>query len=347
MNLASSKSHSTPSRGVGTENEGGSNGNANMESAHDARTPVPGPRDKGYSSGDGMMSIDAGAVPGPEEGGWDRDSRMEDRDSCPELRTTVPGLQGKGYSNGDGMMSADRSGPEPEDEGGLDRDVQMEDRESLPEAMTPTLRPRPPITPSHEVAPEDEGGSGGDANMEDGESHPESRAPALGPEDRAYSGGAGMMSADTRIAQEPEDEGHSCRDGPEDQGHPGADAIMIDTESNVPRVPGVTSTHCNRDDSAGNEAQIPAETRFSNRLREAATSAAASKPPVAPEGELDEDNRKRPTDSGRGKKKKGVTRQKRPSMPLGLGEVIDVDALVRLCSDVNLIDPNFSFRKTE
>jgi hypothetical protein len=167
-----------------------------------------------------------------------------------------------------------------------------------------------------------EGGSDRDVTMEDGESCPDPKTTALGLEDN-----------DARTAPEPEDAGHSRRDGPEDQGDPGADVTMANAESSVARATEVMPMELNRDDLVGNEPQNPAgpiETRFSHRLREAVTSAPASEPPAAPEGELDEDNRKTRAGSRRGKKKEPATRQKRaPSMPLGLWEIIDVDALVR------------------
>ena len=268
----------------------------------------------------------------------------------PEPKTTAPELEDQGSSGGDAMMSTDKSASGPEDEGDSDGDMQMEDGESRPEASAPAMGPRPPIHPSHEVGPEYEGGSNGDVSMEDGERHPETRTPALGPEDKGDSGGNGR-SDDGGTAPEPEDEGHSCHDGPEDQGDPDPDVTMANGESGVARPLGVMSMALNKDDSAGNDSQNPAgpiETRFSQRLRGAAIGAPASDPPTILEGELDEDDRKTPAGSRRGNKKEPAPTQKpTPSMPLGLWEIIDVDALVRWCSAVNLIGPDFSFRKTE
>ena len=192
-----------------------------------------------------------------------------------------------------------------------------------------------------------EGGSDRDATMEDVESHPKPKTTAPGLEDN-----------DARITPEPEDAGYPSHDGSEDQGDPGADVTMANVESSVAGVPGAMPTELNRDDSAGNEPQWvkinpggptePMETRLRHRLREAVTSAPVSEPPATPEGELDEDNRKTPARSRREKKKELATRQEcAPSMSLGLWEIIDVDALVRWYSAMNLIGPDFSFRKTE
>jgi len=244
----------------------------------------------------------------------------------------------------------------------------------------PAQQVGPPIpqTPSHNVGPENEGGSRGDVNMEDGESGHDTRTPVPGPGDKGDStmmstnvgttsapqeGGSDrdMIMEDGESCPEPkttalgledkEDAGHSRRDGPEDQGDPGADVTMANAECSVARATEAMPMELNRDDLVGNEPQNPAgpiETRFSHRLREAVTSAPASEPPASPEGELDGDNRKTPAGSRRGKKKEPATRQKRaPSMPLGLWEIIDVDALVRWCHAMNLIGPDFSFRKTE
>jgi hypothetical protein len=221
----------------------------------------------------------------------------------------------------------------------------MEDGESGHDTRTPV--PRPGDKGDSTMMSGDAGtmsgpqerGSDRDVEMEDGESCPEPKTTAPGFEGREISGGDGMINADadarTRTAQEPEDEGHSCRDGPEDQGDLGADVPMADAESSVACAPAV-----------GNGPQNPTgpiETRFSHRLREAVTSPPASEPPAVPE-----DNRKTPAGSRRGKKKQATTRQKRvPSMPLGLWEIIDVDALVSWCSSMHLISPDFSFRKTE
>jgi len=256
--------------------------------------------------------------------------------------------------------------------------------ESVGISSLPAQQVGPPIpeTPSHGVGPENEGGSRGDVNMEDGESGHDTRTPVPGPGDNGdltmmsadagttselQEGGSdrdvtmedgescpdpkttalGLEDNDARTAPEPEDAGHSRRDGPEDQGDPGADVTMANAESSVARATEVMPMELNRDDLVGNEPQNPAgpiETRFSHRLREAVTSAPVSEPPAAPEGELDEDNRKTRAGSRRGKKKEPATRQKRaPSMPLGLWEIIDVDALVRWCSAMNLIGPDFSF----
>ena len=297
----------TPPHGVGSENEGGSRGDVNVEdgeSSSDTRTPVLGDST--------MINADARTMSGPQEGGPGRDVRMEDGESWPEPKTTAPELEDKGGSGGDATMSADKSASGSEDEGDSDGDGQMEDGENRPETSAPAMGPRPPIHPSHEVGPEYEGDSTGDVSMEDGERH---------------SGGNGR-SADARTTPEPEDEGHSCHDGPEDQGDPDADVTMANGESGVARA--------------------PIETRFSHRLRGAAIGAPASDPPTVPEGELDEDDRKTPAGSRKGKKKEPAPRQKStPSMPLGLWEIIDVDALVRWCSAVNMIAPDFSFRKTE
>jgi len=319
----------TPPHGVGSENEGGSRGDVNVEdreSSSDTRAPVLGDST--------MINADARTMSGPQEGHPGRDVRMEDGESWPEPKTTAPELEDKGGSGGDAMMSTDKSASAPEDKGDSDGDEQMEDGEGRPEASAPAMGPRPPIHPSHEVRPEYEGGSTGDVSMEDGERHPEMRTPVLGPEDKGDSGGNGR-SVDARTAPEPEDEGHSCHDGPEDQGDP--DVTMANGESG--------------DDSASNDPQNPAgpiETRSSHRLREAAIGAPAGDPPTVPEGELDEDDRKTPAGSRRGNKKEPAPRQKpTPSIPLGLWEIIDVDSLVRCCNAVNLIGLDVSFRKTE
>ena len=157
-------------------------------------------------------------------------------------------------------------------------------------------------------------------------------------------------------APEPEDTEHSSHHGAENQGDPGADVTMgnaeSSAESSAARALGVLPTELDGDDLAGHEPQNPAEpigTRFSHRLREAVTSAPACESPAspeAPEGRLNEDNRKTPARSG--KTKEPATKQKRdPSMPLGLWEIIDVDALVRWRRTTNLIGPDFSSRKTE
>jgi hypothetical protein len=252
----------------------------------------------------------SGQEPNPGSGSH-RDVNMEDEESGHDTRTPVPGPGDKEDST---MTSADAGATSGPQEGDSDRDVTMEDIESCPE--------------------------------------PETTAP-------------GLEDNDARTTPEPEDAGHPSHDGSEDlQGDPGADVTMADVESSVARVPGVMPTELNRDDSAGNEPQIPrwveivpggptepietSLSRFSYRLREAVASAPASEPPAAPEGELDEDIRKTPARSWKGKKKEPATRQKRaPSMPLGLWEVIDVDALVRWYSVMKLIGPDFSFRKTE
>ena len=277
---------------------------------------------------------------GPEsEGGSQDDVNMEDRESVHDTRTPVPEPGDNGDSGGD--LDATMSGGQ---EGGSERDVRMGDGES-PEVSTPTPLPRPPVIPSPEVGPEDEGGSRGDVSMEDGGTHPESRTTPSGPEGRGDLGEDGMTGADARTRLDAEDEEHSGRDGPERQGDPDADVTMADAESSVPdpRESGVKLTELNRDDSAGNEIQKPAEpmeNRSSRRLREATTRA-----PAAPEGEIDEDNKT--TGSARGKKKEPTTGQKRaPSMPLGVWEIIDVDALVRRYGVMNLICPNLSLRKT-
>ena len=241
----------------------------------------------------------------------------------------------------------------PENEGGSRGDVNMEDGESGHDTRTPVLGPGDKgdstiiSADAGTMSGLQEGGSDRDVTMEDVENCPKPKTTAPGLEDN-----------DARIAPEPEDAGHSSHDGPEDQGDPGADVTMADVESSVARAPGVMPTELNRDDSADNEPQNPrwvdiiprrpTEPRFSRRLREAVTSAPASKPPATPEGELDEGNRRAPAHSRKGKKKEPATRQKRAlSMPLGLWEIIDVDALVRWCSAMNLIGPDFSFRKIE
>ena len=206
----------TPSHSLGSENEGVSPEDVNMEDGESL-----GPGNKGNSSGEAMRSADAetvvGIAQGPEEGGSDGDVRMEDG----ERRKTVPELEDKGDSSGDATASAGRSASGPEDEGGSRRDMSM----------------------------------GG------GESHLESRTPALRPEENGDSGGDDMS------APEPEDEEYSCCDGPKDQGEPGADVTMADAESSVARAPGAMTTRLNRNDSAGDKLQNPAEpieTRFSH-----------------------------------------------------------------------------------
>jgi hypothetical protein len=239
--------------------------------------------------------------------------------------------------------SSHSAGPENE-EGSLE-DVDMEDGESGHDARAPvpgagdkrdstmisadagtTLEPR-------------EGDSGRDVTMEDIESSPGPKTTAPGLEDNQ-----------ARTTPEPEETGHHEAEA-ETQGDPGADVTMDNAESSVARALGAMPTELNRDGLAGNEPQNSAEpigTRSSRRLREAVTSASACKPPAAPERGLDEDNKKTPARSRRGKNKELATRHKRdPSMPLGLWEIIDVDALVRWCSTMNLIAPDFSFRKTE
>jgi len=241
----------------------------------------------------------------------------------------------------------------PENEGGSRGDVDMEDGESGHDTRMPVPGPGDKgdstmiSADAGTTSGPQEGGSDRDATMEDVESRPEPKTTAPGLEDN-----------DARITPEPEDAGYPSHDGSEDQGDPGADVTMADVESSVARVPGAMPTELNRDDSAGNEPQWvkinpggptePMETRLRHRLREAVTSAPVSEPPAAPEGELDEDNRKTPARSRREKKKELATRQERaPSMSLGLWEIIDVDALVRWYSAMNLIGPDFSFRKTE
>jgi hypothetical protein len=241
----------------------------------------------------------------------------------------------------------------PENEGGSRGDVDMEDGESGHDTRIPVPGPRDKgdstmiSADAGTTSGPQEGGSDRDATMEDVESRPEPKTTAPGLEDN-----------DARITPEPEDAGYPSHDGSEDQGDPGADVTMADVESSVARVPGAMPTELNRDDSAGNEPQWvkinpggptePMETRLRHRLREAVTSAPVSEPPTAPEGELDEDNRKTPARSRREKKKELAARQERaPSMSLDLWEIIDVDALVRWYSAMNLIGPDFSFRKTE
>ena len=237
----------------------------------------------------------------------------------------------------------------PENEGGSRGDVNMEGGESGHDTRT-LIVPGPGDKGDSTMISADagptsgpqEGSSDKDVTMEDVESCPEPKTTAPGLEDN-----------DTRTTPEPEGARHPSYDGPEDQGDPGADVTMDDVESSVARAPSVMPTELNRDDSAGNEPRWveiipggptePIKTRSSHRLREAVTSA-----PPAPEGELDEDNKKTPARSRMGGKKEPATRQKRAaSIPLGLWEIIDVDALVRWCGAMNLIDPDFSSRKTE
>jgi hypothetical protein len=241
----------------------------------------------------------------------------------------------------------------PENEGGSRGDVDMEDGESGHDTRTPvpgpgdkgdsTMRSANAGTTSEPQ----KGGSDRDVTMDDVESCPEPKTTA-----------PGLEGNDARTAPEPEDVGHPGHGGPKDQGDPGVDVTMANVESSVARTPGVMPTELNRDDSAGNEPRwfeiIPGrppkaiETRSSHRLREAVTSAPASEPPAAPERELNEDKRKTPARSQKNKKKEPATKQKRaPSTPPGMWEIIDVDALVRWCSTMNLIGPDFSFRKTE
>lgn len=262
-------------------------------------------------------------------------------------------------SHPSGDLGIEGSGPTPshgvgpENEGGSRGDVDMEDGESGHDTRIPVPGPGDKgdstmiSADAGTTSGPQEGGSDRDATMEDVESRPEPKTTAPGLEDN-----------DARITPEPEDAGYPSHDGSEDQGDPGADVTMANVESSVARVPGAMPTELNRDDSAGNEPQWvkinpggptePMETRLRHRLREAVTSAPVSEPPAAPEGELNEDNRKTPARSRREKKKELATRQERaPSMSLGLWEIIDVDALVRWYSAMNLIGPDFSFRKTE
>ena len=286
----------TSSHGPGTENEGVSPEDVNMEDGESL-----GPGNKGNLSGDAMRSADAetavGIALGPDEGGPDGNMGMEDG----EGRKTVPGLEDKGDSSGDATTSADRSVSGFEDEGGSRRDV----------------------------------------SMGDGESHLESRTPALRPEENGDSGGDDM-SADAGISLEPEDEEYSCRD---------TDVTMADAENSVARAPGAMTIELNRNHSAGDELQNPAEpvgTRFSHRLRQTVTNAPVSELLAAPEGGFDEDHRNTPARPRKVKKKESATRQKRdPSMRLGLWEIIDVDALVSCSNAMNLIGADSPFRKTE
>jgi hypothetical protein len=349
--------------------EGGSCGDVTMEdeerrttapsAGHDARTPPPGLQDIGVSGGDATMRAHAASAPGPEEGGLDRDVGMEDeRRKATALETA--------NSGGDATTSADRPAPGPE-EGGSCRDVTMEDEErrtTVPSAEeTGNLGGDAMRGAERSVSGPEEGGSRGDVSMEDGESHAESRTSAVGPENEGGSGGGRMMPTDARTPLEPEVEEHSRRDGPEDQGDTGTEVTMGNVESSVPQE--VMPTGLNRDDSAGNERQIPAEpveTRFSQRLRQATTGASASQASAALEGEgepsdasaapegegkREKENVKTPAGSQKGKKKEAMTRQQSAlPVPLGLWEVIDVDALVRWCTAANLIGPNFFSRKT-
>jgi hypothetical protein len=214
----------------------------------------------------------------------------------------------EGSACGEGSMRAKSVGPE--NDGGSHRDVNMEDGESghYTRTLVPGLGDR-------------------DVTMEDGESRPEPNITAPRLEEN-----------DARKVTEPEDAGRSPRDGPED---PDPDVTMANAESGVARATEEMPVESNRQDLVGNEPQNltgPLETRFSHRLREAVTTAQASGPPSAPEGDLDEDNKKTAAGPRRGKKKEPATRQKRaPSLPLGLWEIIDVDALVRWSRAMNLI----------
>ena len=213
----------------------------------------------------------------------------------------------------------------PENEGGSCRDVDMEDRESGHDTRIPVPGPRDKedsmmiSADAGTMSGPQEGGSDKDMTMQDVESHPEPKTTALGLEDN-----------NVRTTPEPEDAGHPSHDGSENQGDPGVDVTMADVESSVARVLGVMPTELNRDDLTSNEPQIPSwveiipggptepiKTRFSNQLHETVTSALARELPAAPEGELNEDNRKTPAHLWRREKKECATRQKHaPSMLL-------------------------------
>jgi hypothetical protein len=181
-------------------------------------------------------------------------------------------------------------------------------------------------TPSHGVGPESEGGSCGDVNMKDGESGYDTRTPVPGPGDK---GDSMMISADAGTILGPQ-EGGSDRD-----------VTMEDVES----CPEPKTTALGLEDNNARTAPEPEDAGNSSHDEPEDQGDPGTDVTMA---NFESSNRKTPARLWRGKKKEPATRQKRaPSMLFSMWEIIDVDALVKWCSTIHLIGPDFSLRKTE